>query len=841
MTSHEIAEQTTFWKDTLEFRLLTPEQIERCFSLIPDDKRQADKLENRLARLAIRLGYVTLWQAQRVLTKRCSTLFIDKYLLIDSLGQGGMGRVYLAKDRRLNRHVALKVLNPDKLNHERALARFEREALVGGQLQHENLVRVYDVGMHQDSPFLVMEYIEGPTVAELIAKLGRLDLAVAARIGRDVARGLHHLAEKRLVHRDVNPRNILIDQEGRAKLTDLGLAIFEEQLSQVTTEGSTVGTFDYIAPEQARHSRGVDIRSDIYSLGCSLYHMLSGRPPFPDGNLAEKIYSHQLREARPLSEAAPSVSPEISEIVHKCLRKKPEDRFESARDLADQLNRLVTEESLSTTIELTRFASDATRIPETADRKPMHDESPSGRPEAENHVVGQPRTTGPGEVDVISQSLQLDLGIDSLETAVRNDGSRVRSISLTTHEAVLGHRKTLFLAVLVVVSVIAALVQVTDFNGPGTTPDDRLSSSGGNPARQTPVPVTPANIPPQPPAENEPPGIFVSYDDRQTKRFDSIDEALRSAMGQSALIEIEAQEPPWVWKVAENRPIANCRWIIRNRGMSRVHVILDVSEATSGLVVRADSKLEMSGLRIEPKNAKAGSPLMSIFGECSIHDTWWFCREGDTAPKSAMRIGTRRLTISNSWIHGFPVAIDAQVLPETTIGLTNCMISTSRTDGKGKSQGSERKAPALVSLDLPSWNVDRASLKLDRCTLIGPNAIQVSGTNVSPKMTILAMHSLFKANDLFTLAPSRPPGSFTFRWTGESNLFDLSGAYWPSHDSTPRCMTLEAWESVVSEKNSAQRHVPLSNPTSTVPKPSDFLPRLNADREFGSASHSSSD
>jgi serine/threonine-protein kinase len=304
-----------------EHQLLTDDQLERCLASIPENKREAEKIDNRLARIAIHFGYITLWQAQRILTRRAGTLLIDKYLLTDSLGQGGMGRVFLARDTRLQRSVALKVLNADKSNHERALARFQREALVGGQLQHENLVRVYDVGVHQNSPFLVMEYIEGPTVAELIARQGRLEIAVAARIGRDVALGLHHLSEKKLVHRDVNPRNILIDTEGRAKLTDLGLAIFEEQLSQVTTEGSTVGTFDYISPEQARHSRGVDIRSDLYSLGCSLYHMISGHPPFPEGNLAEKIYAHQLKEAEPLADLVPGVPSELSSMVTRCLRK----------------------------------------------------------------------------------------------------------------------------------------------------------------------------------------------------------------------------------------------------------------------------------------------------------------------------------------------------------------------------------------------------------------------------------------------------------------------------------------------------------------------------------------
>ncbi|MFM1801590.1 MAG: Serine/threonine-protein kinase PrkC, partial [Planctomycetota bacterium] len=183
-TSREIAQNTGFWKDTLERQLLGLEQLEKCLSDIPLEKRIPEKIENRLARLAVHHKYLTLWQAQRILTRRASSLMLDKYLLLDTLGQGGMGRVFLALDRRLNRQVAIKVLNPDRMNHERSLARFEREAQVGGQLQHENLVRIYDVGLFNHSPYLVMEYIEGPTVSFLIEKNGRLDLSQTARIGR---------------------------------------------------------------------------------------------------------------------------------------------------------------------------------------------------------------------------------------------------------------------------------------------------------------------------------------------------------------------------------------------------------------------------------------------------------------------------------------------------------------------------------------------------------------------------------------------------------------------------------------------------------------------------------
>src|SRR5262249_36269163 len=192
---------------------------------------------------------------------------VDRYLLVDLIGHGGMGRVYLARDTRLSRYVALKILSPERMNNPRAIARFQREARVGAQLQHEHLVRIYDEGEAGGKCYLVMEYIEGKNIGAIIAENGPIPPATAARLAQQVALGLEHAQQKGLIHRDVNPFNILVTRDGIAKLTDLGLAIDQTDQAQVTREGATVGTFDYVSPEQARHSHSVDTRSDIYSLG----------------------------------------------------------------------------------------------------------------------------------------------------------------------------------------------------------------------------------------------------------------------------------------------------------------------------------------------------------------------------------------------------------------------------------------------------------------------------------------------------------------------------------------------------------------------------------------------
>ena len=259
------------------------EGLAACWNAIPPEKRKAaEHIDRRLARQAVHSKALTLWQAQQLLAGRTTGYRVDRYILLDLIGQGGMGRVYLAQDTRLNRRVALKILSPERVNNPRAIARFQRKARVGAQLQHENLVRIYDFGESNGRYFLVMEYIEGKTIGTLISEQGAMPAATAARLVRQVAVGLEHAHRKGLIHRDVNPYNILVTRDGTAKLADLGLAIDLAEEDRVTREGATVGTFDYVAPEQARHSHSADIRSDIYSLGCTLYHMCSGQVPFPD-------------------------------------------------------------------------------------------------------------------------------------------------------------------------------------------------------------------------------------------------------------------------------------------------------------------------------------------------------------------------------------------------------------------------------------------------------------------------------------------------------------------------------------------------------------------------------
>ena len=265
---------------------------------------------------------------------------LDHFIIDERIGVGGMGAVFSARDTRLGRPVALKVLSPFQSRDPGSVQRFRNEARAAAGLDHDNIARVFYVGEDRGLHFIAFEYIIGTNVRDLIAANGPLDPVDAVNYTLQIASALVHTSQIGVVHRDVKPSNIIITPTGRAKLVDLGLARNPElnQTSEdLTSDGTTLGTFDYISPEQARDPRGVDVRSDIYSLGCTIYHMLTGEPPYPEGNAFQKLLDHQGKQPPDPARKNPRISERLSSVIRRMMASDPDKRFSTPQALIREL------------------------------------------------------------------------------------------------------------------------------------------------------------------------------------------------------------------------------------------------------------------------------------------------------------------------------------------------------------------------------------------------------------------------------------------------------------------------------------------------------------------------
>jgi serine/threonine protein kinase/Leucine-rich repeat (LRR) protein len=348
-----------------------------------------------LGKELLQRGWLTPFQIHQLVQGRGQELILGQYLLLDRLGEGGMGQVFKARHRTLGRVVALKLIRKERVTSRDAVQRFQREIRAAAQLSHPNIVHAFDADEVGGTHFLVMEYVEGTNLAALVKELGPLPIAKACDYIRQAALGLQHAHERGLVHRDIKPANLLVASDntlarnlspcssptppslpqlvgegtgggegweggvalpsrlqGTAgsgaggeviKILDLGLARLTQRAETtdvsgtMTQEGTVMGTPDYIAPEQARESHSADHRADLYSLGCTFYHLLTGHVPFPGGTLTQKLLKHQLEEPTPVEQVRPDLPPPVVDIVSKLLAKRPEDRYQSAAELAANL------------------------------------------------------------------------------------------------------------------------------------------------------------------------------------------------------------------------------------------------------------------------------------------------------------------------------------------------------------------------------------------------------------------------------------------------------------------------------------------------------------------------
>lgn len=265
---------------------------------------------------------------------------LGHFVIDERIGAGGMGAVFRARDTRLGRQVALKILSPHQSRDPAAVQRFRNEARAAAQLDHDNIARAFYFGEDRGLHFIAFEYVTGTNVRDLIAVQGPFEPADAVNYTLQITAALIHTASKGVVHRDIKPSNIIITLAGRAKLVDLGLARNidpAEASADLTSDGTTLGTFDYISPEQARDPRNVDVRSDIYSLGCTIYHMLTGKPPYPEGNAFQKLLDHQGKQPPDPTRLNPRVPESLSAVIRKMMASDPKRRFATPEALMREL------------------------------------------------------------------------------------------------------------------------------------------------------------------------------------------------------------------------------------------------------------------------------------------------------------------------------------------------------------------------------------------------------------------------------------------------------------------------------------------------------------------------
>ena len=338
----------------VESRLVTPEQFDAAMTLSKESGAG-------LSEIMIKQGYIDKQTAER-LAKALGRIIRDEravseggslaqkqiggYKSLRRIGEGGMGEVYLAEQLNMHRLVALKVLHSQWADDEEFRKRFLLEARAAGKLSHQNLIQVYDVAKYQGKYYFAMEYVDGVTVEDMIDDGGMLSFEKVVDITLQVCSALEYLCKNDIVHRDIKPANMLVTKENVVKLGDFGFiqSAYDAELLQ---EGTTLGTPDYISPEQARGERDLDVRSDIYSLGASVFHMLTGKTLFK-GSCSQVMRDHINTEAPPIESIRGDVPHELRRVLKRMLAKDPADRYQSAEEVISDLEMLKIDQAADT-------------------------------------------------------------------------------------------------------------------------------------------------------------------------------------------------------------------------------------------------------------------------------------------------------------------------------------------------------------------------------------------------------------------------------------------------------------------------------------------------------------
>ena len=346
--------------------------------------------DQQLAAQLVYNGIISEYQAEQLQSGR-TKFNLGPYIITDWIGQGGMGQVFKGEHIVLGRVSAIKVLPLDKSN-DYAISNFHREIKLQARMDHSNLVRAYDAGHDGKVHFLVTEYVPGRDLRRLIRNQGKLTVAEAAGVVMQVALGLHYAHQQGLIHRDIKPGNILVTEDGTAKLSDLGLSGFIDNEVEDPRAGKIVGTADYLAPELIRNPREVSTITDIYSLGCTLYYSITGKVPFPGGSAKEKARRHLNQHPWHPRQFNPDVGEEFVELIADMMEKDPQKRIQSADEVASRLEPWASEITHLHTNELLVTPWQAPAVPLESATDPlaasdMHETQPDGYSESSEALV----------------------------------------------------------------------------------------------------------------------------------------------------------------------------------------------------------------------------------------------------------------------------------------------------------------------------------------------------------------------------------------------------------------------------------------------------------------------